>query len=64
MPSYLRNGNLFAALVQVEHTLKEGKLNSDLITVILGCLAREPEERYTAARVVASLTKFIHKKRW
>ncbi len=54
----------FAALVQVEHSLHQGKLNPALITVVLGCLAWEPDERFTAARVVASLTEFIRKKRW
>jgi len=64
VPSYLRNGNPFAALVQVEHTLHQVKLNPALVSVVLGCLAKDPDERFTAARVVASLTKFIHKKRW
>ncbi len=54
----------FAALVQVERTLKLGKLNSALIRVVLGCLAKDPEQRFTAARVGASLTEFIHKKGW
>ncbi len=40
------------------------KPNPALITVVLGCLAKESDERFTAARVVASLTDFIHKKRW
>ncbi len=40
------------------------KLNPALVSVVLGCLAKDPDERFTAARVVASLTKFIHKKRW
>ncbi len=54
----------FAVLVQVERTLQQGKLNPALIRVVLGCLAKDPEQRFTAARVVASLTEFIHKKGW
>ncbi len=54
----------FAVLVRIERTLKQGKLNPDLIRIVLGCLAKDPDQRFTAARVVASLTEFIHKKGW
>jgi serine/threonine protein kinase len=54
----------FAVLVQIERTLKQGKLNPELIRIVLGCLAKDPDQRFTAARVVADLTEFIHKKGW
>ena len=64
MPAICVMETPFAALVQVEHSLHRVKPNPALITVVLGCLAKESDERFTAARVVASLTDFIHKNRW
>jgi len=44
--------------------LQQSELNPALIKVVLGCLAKDPKQRFTAARVGASLTQFIHKKGW
>ena len=54
----------FAVFVQVERTLQQGKLNPALIRVVLGCLAKDPEQRFTAAGVGASLTEFMQQKGW
>ncbi len=54
----------FAVVVQIERTLKQGQLNSQLVKIVLGCLKKDPEERLTAAGVLAALSKFLHKKGW
>lgn len=50
--------------MQVEHSLHQGKLNPALITIVLGCLAKDPDQKITAARVGAALIQFICKKGW
>ena len=54
----------FAVVVQIERTLKQGQLNSQLVKIVLGCLKKDPEERLTAAEVLAALYTFLHKKGW
>ena len=54
----------FAALVQIEGTLRQGQVNSHLVKVVLDCLKKDPEERMTAAGVLAALDKFLYQKRW
>lgn len=49
-----------AVLVQTWDSLKQSKLDPELVRIVMGCLEKDPDERFTAARVVASLTKFIH----
>ncbi|KAA6425585.1 MAG: hypothetical protein FRX49_04482 [Trebouxia sp. A1-2] len=49
---------------KVERTMKLGKLSPELIKIVLGCLAKDPDQRLTAARVVATLTELCHKNAW
>ncbi len=51
--------------MQIERTLrKQGKLNPELVSIVVGYLAKDPDQRFTAARVVADLTEVIHNKGW
>lgn len=54
----------FAVLARIEDTLKQNKLNQELIKTALGCPGKDSDQRLTAARVVVSLTKFIHQMGW
>jgi len=54
----------FAMLVQVEGTLKQGQVSLHLVKIVLGCLKKEPEDRLTAAGVLAALDQFCKKKGW
>jgi len=50
--------------VQVEGTLRQGQVSVQLIKIVMGCLKREPEERLTAAEVLAALDRICEKKGW
>ena len=54
----------FAMLVQIEGTLKQGQVNLHLVKIVMGCLKQDPQERMTAAGVVAALDEFHKKKGW
>ena len=54
----------FAALVQIEGTLKQGQVNLHLVKIVMGCLKKNPEERLTASEVLAALEDFRRKKGW
>lgn len=44
--------------------MRQARLNQDLVKVVLGCLEKEPNERFSAQRVVVDLEALIRKKRW
>ena len=51
--------------MQIKRTLRlQGKLNPELVSIVLGCLSQDPGQRLTAAKVVADLTEVIHKMGW
>ncbi len=54
----------FAMLVQVENTLKQGRVDFLLVNIVMGCLKRDPEERLTAAEVLVALGDFQEEKGW
>ena len=54
----------FAAVVQMEGTLKQGQVNLQLVKIVMGCLKKDPEERLTAAEVLAALDEFCKTKGW
>ncbi len=54
----------FVMVVQVEGTLKQAQVSVQLVNIVMGCLKRDPEERLTAAGVVAALYECYKKKGW
>ncbi|DBA88175.1 TPA: hypothetical protein ACH3X2_005165 [Trebouxia sp. C0005] len=49
---------------QMEGTLKQGQVNLQLVKIVMGCLKKDPEERLTAAEVLAALDEFCKTKGW
>ena len=54
----------FAALVQMEGTLKQGQVSLHLVKIVMGCLQKDPEERLTAAEGLVALGEFSELKGW
>ncbi len=52
----------FAMVVQIEGTLKQGRVDLQLVKIVMGCLKRDPEERLTAAEVLVALGEFQEEK--
>ena len=51
-------------LVQIEGTLRQGQASLQLVNIVMGCLKQDPEERLTAAEVLAALDRVCEKKGW